>query len=82
MPTSVVGAYVPLTMEGIIVVDGVLASCYPSCYHDVAHIGITPLSWFPGVIQWIFGEDNGFLVYVSLLDHFGRLLLPDGLLFI
>ena len=67
-------------MNGTIVVDRVLASCYPSYHHDVAHIGMTPLSWFPGVIQWISGEDNGFLVYVNMLDHFGRLLLPDGLL--
>ena len=67
-------------MEGNIVVDGVLASCYPSCHHDMAHIGMTPLSWFPKVTKWIFDEDNGFLVYVKVLDYFGRFLMPDGLL--
>ena len=67
-------------MEGNIVVDGVLASCYPSCNHDVAHIGMTPLNWFPKILQWIIGEDNGFLVYVNILDHIGRLVVPDGLL--
>ena len=28
------GAYVPLTMEGKIVVEGVLASCYASIHHE------------------------------------------------
>ena len=67
-------------MEGSIVVDGVLASCYPSCHHDVSHIGMAPVSWFPEVIQWIFGEDNGFLVYVNVLEDFGRFVFPDGLI--
>ena len=76
----VAGAHVPLTMEGKIVVDGVLASCYPSCHHDVAHIGMKPLSWFPEVTKWIFGEDNKFLVYVNILEYVGRLVIPDELL--
>ena len=67
-------------MEGNIVVDGVLASCYPYCDHDVAHIGMTPLNWFPKILQWIIGEDNGFLVYVNIFDNIGRLVVPDGLL--
>ena len=44
------GAYVPLTMEGNIAVDGILASCYPSCYHDLGHIGMLPIQLFPTVI--------------------------------
>ena len=56
------GAYVCFTEEGNIVVDGVVASCYPSYNHDVAHITMTPLSWFPDAMDWIFGEDNGFSV--------------------
>ena len=36
------GVYVPLTMEGTILVDGILASCYSSVRHDLAHIGMTP----------------------------------------
>ena len=73
--SCVVGVYAPVAMEGNIVVDGILASCYPSCHHDVAHIGMTSLSWFPEVMQWIFGEDSGFLVYITMLDHIGRLFL-------
>ena len=32
--TFSIGANVPLTKEGNIMVDGVLASCYPSADHD------------------------------------------------
>ena len=32
----------PLTEEGNIVVDGVLASCYASFDHDLAHIAMVP----------------------------------------
>ena len=67
-------------MEGNIVVDGVLASCYPSCHHDVSHIGMRPVSWFPELMQWIFGEDNGFSVYANVLEHLGGLVFPVGLL--
>ena len=37
------GAFVPLTMKGNIVVDGVLASCYASFDHDLAHFVMTPM---------------------------------------
>ena len=38
-----IGVYVPVTMEGNIVVDGILASCYPSSNPDVAHFGMAPI---------------------------------------
>ena len=60
------GAYVPLTMEGNILVDGVLASCYPSAAHDLAHMGMAPLRWFPGIMDWILGVENTFPVYVKI----------------
>ena len=63
-------------MEGNIVVDGVLASCYPSTYHDMAHIGMTPIQWFPEIIEWILGDDNGLLAYANILEYVGRLILP------
>ena len=73
------GAFTPLTMEGNIVVDGVLASCYASTHHDLAHIGVTPMRWFPGMVQWIFGEDSGKSAYVSVLEEFsGWFLLFDN----
>ena len=35
-----------MTMEGNIIVDGVLASCYVSPDHDLAHIAMTPCDGF------------------------------------
>ena len=73
------GAYVPQTLEGNIVVNGVLASCYASFHHDLAHIAMTPIRWFPGIIEWIFGDNNGSPAYVDIVGDLGRLLLPFGL---
>ena len=69
-------------MEGRIVVDGVLASCYASTYHDLAYIGMVALQSFPKVMEWIFGDDTGFQVYVSSAMKLGKLMLPDGHYFI
>ena len=53
-------------MEGNIVVDGVLASCYASSNHDMAHIGIALMRWFPETLNYIIGEDKEHPVYVNL----------------
>ena len=59
-------------------VDGVLASCYVSTYHDLAYIGMVALQSFPKVMEWIFGNDNGNLVYAKLAEDFGTLVAPFG----
>ena len=59
-------------------VDGVLASCYASADHDLAHIGMTPIRWFPDVIEWIFGHENGQQSYTGILEKFGTLLAQIG----
>ena len=41
----------PLTAEGTIVVDGVLASCYASFDHDWAHALTAPIRWFPALFE-------------------------------
>ena len=64
-------------MEGNIVVDGVLASCYPSAFHDLAHIAMTPAQWFPNVMEWVFGESNGFSVFVAIIEHVAKWVLPE-----
>ena len=74
------GAYVPLTTEGTIMVNRVLASCYPSSNHDLAHIIMTPVRWFPEIMQWIFGEDNGISIYVRINEELGKLISPDQLI--
>ena len=71
-----VGAYVPLTKVGNIVVDGVLASCYASCDHDLAHITMAPMQWLPKTIEWLFGEDEGSADLVSIVKTLGRMILP------
>ena len=75
---SILGAYVPLTMEGNLVVERILASCYASCHHDLVHIVGAPIQWFPEVIKWIFGDDNGSMAYVDVGLQLGNWLLPYG----
>ena len=75
----VLGAYVPLTIEGNIIVDGILASCYAFSDYYLAHFAMTPIQWFPDVMDWIFSTDNGSIVYVNIAEHFGRWMLPRWL---
>ena len=72
----------PLTDEGNLVVDGVLVSCYASFDHDLAHFAMIPMKWFPGLMEWIFGVDNGMKGYVSSAKIVGRYLMPDQYLYI
>ena len=66
-------------MEGKIVAEGVLASCYATVDHDLGHIGTTPIRWFPGMTNWIFGENNGSPGYVDVLTDVGTLVRPHTL---
>ena len=63
-------------MDGNIVVDGVLASCYAFSDHDLAHLTMTPMRWLPKTMDWIFSENNKSPGYVNFLEHIGRLMLP------
>ena len=72
------GAFVPLTMEGNIMVDGVLASCYASADHDISHFLLTPMRWFPEMMEWIFGDDYGFSVYYKTWAEIGAMIVPYG----
>ena len=75
------GAFVPLTMEGTIIVDGVLASCYPSADHDVAHFGMTPMRWFPGMAGWMLGVHDGTQVYAKTCEQIAQWMFPQGFLY-
>ena len=66
-------------MEGTIMVNEVLASCYAhSPDHDLAHFWMTPLRWFPDIMQWIFGEDIEFPVYVKIIYDLGNCMMPQS----
>ena len=67
----------PLTADGKIMVDGVLASCYAECHHDLAHLTMTPMQRFSEIVEWIFGDESGFPVFVSTVRELGFILLPD-----
>ena len=54
------GAYVPLTVDGNVVVDGVFASCSASVDPDLTQIGTTPIRYFPQITDWIFGENYSY----------------------
>ena len=73
------GAYAPMTMEGNIVVDGVLASCYAFPDHHLAQIGLTPFHLFPKLIKWLFGDDTGSPVFVEIVKYIGEVMLPFSL---
>ena len=68
-------------MQGNIVVDGVLASCYASYDHDLVHFFMTPVQWFPEIIDWIFGDDNGSYAYINIIKIFGKWMLPQELMY-
>ena len=73
------GAFTPVTVEGNLVVDGVLASCYAFSDHDLAHIGMTPMLWFPAINNLILGDHSGIPVYVKIAENFGNVVLPSEL---
>ena len=74
------GSYVPLTTEGNIMVDGVLASCYASFDHDLSHFFMTPVQWFPDMIEFAFGWKNGIQGYTSIAKLVGRYVMPNNYL--
>ena len=62
-------------------VDGILASCYASFDHDLAHITMAPIQWSPEIIEWIIGKEKGSLAYANIAKEFGRWMLPYGQIF-
>ena len=76
------GAYTPVTMDGNIVVNGILASCYASVSsHDLAHLAMKKVQRFPALLEIIIGIDNGSPSIVNILENIGNMFLPDSLHF-
>ena len=67
-----VGAFNPITRLGTMIVDGVHASCYGSFNHDLAHMAMVPLRWFPGWFTLGYEELVGTLPYISWIKHTAR----------
>ena len=59
-------------------VDGVLASCFADFQHDLAYSIMIPMQRFSEVMDWIFGIETGFPVFVSTTRQLGKLLLPES----
>ena len=68
-------------MEGKIVVDGVLASCYAFPDHNLAHFGMAPMRWYPQVLESLFGKEDGSAGYVKVAEVFGEWLFPFNFLY-
>ena len=49
-PTTEKGIWVPLTMDGTLLVDGLLASCYASFSHDLVDLALAPVKMFPRML--------------------------------
>ena len=62
-------------------VNGVFTSCYADFDHDLAHFVMTPMQRFSEMLEWIFGSDVGFPVYVNIAREIGILMLPDEIFF-
>ena len=73
------GAFVPVTMEGNIIVDGILASCYGITDHDLAHILLSPMRFIPGIMEWIYGQEDGAQGYMNIIRWVGSLVVPDSI---
>ena len=67
----------PLALEGNIMVDYILASCYADISdHNLAHLSMIPMRTFSAVVEWIFGDDIGFSIFVNTAIELGTYLLP------
>ena len=68
-------------MEGNIVVDYILASCHASCDHDIVHITLVLVRYFPQLIMWIFGEEDGLSSFIKISLHFHKWVIANNHLY-
>ena len=72
------GVYAPLTEEGNIVVDGILASCYAVVDHDIAQAAMKPIRWYADIMKLVFGDENGVSTYVNVAWNLGKMGVVAG----
>ena len=78
---TAVGIFAPLTVEGTVVVDSIVSSCYANVIdHELAHMAFAPLryvySTVPSLLQHKSGSD--FHWYVDFLLTVGSYLLDEA----
>merc|ERR1711887_414124 len=74
---AMVGAYVPVTEHGTLMVDDVLCSCYTNCDHPTVHLLFSPARWFPSLFLT---DTEGGTIYSRLGPHVGYYLHKIGML--
>lgn len=63
------GIHAPLTREGNIVVNSVVASCYAMISdHELAHIALAPVRWFSYLNEWVFGLETSSPTRIRILN--------------
>ena len=62
-------------MEGNIMVDEILASCYASVDHNLAHFWMTPLRLFLWMLEKIYGDNNGFQGFAVIAEQM-KIIIP------
>ncbi len=73
------GAFAPLTQQGTVVVDRVVASCYAVVeQHSLAHWAFSPLRLLHGWTGFTGSHSDGIHWYSQLLHWLGRMLLDSG----
>lgn len=73
------GAFAPLTRQGTLVVDGVVASCYAVVdQHSLAHWAFSPLRLLHSWTGSTGSPRDGVHWYSRLLHWLGRMLLDSG----
>lgn len=73
------GAFAPLTQQGTLVVDGVVASCYAVVdQHSLAHWAFSPLRLMHSWTGSTGRHSDGIHWYSELLHWLGRKLLDSG----
>ena len=76
--SDVVGAYAPLTAEGTVIVDGIVASCYayvPS--HYASHIAVWPYRMWKSYIDSS-ADTSAMPAYIQFLETFALPLIPSN----
>ena len=56
-------------------VDEILASCYASVDHSLAHFGMTPLRMFLWMVEEIYCDNNGFQGFAAIAEQI-KILIP------